>query len=118
MAKFQTESKVFAGLMLPYKKGKYNAKASKRPGKSKMRTAILGGGDIGFPLLFSGVVMKNLMLTDIVLVGFLKTLVITAAVSAALLFLFIKGKQDKFYPAMPYLTAGFFLGYAIIFALL
>ena len=111
MAKFQTKSKVFAGLLIPYKREK-----GKKVGVKKIvKTAILGGGDVGFPLIFAGVVMKGLMLENSMLVGFLKTLIIPVIVSIALFFLFMKGKKDKFYPAMPVLTAGCFVAYLILF---
>lgn len=90
MAKFQSKLKLFAGLLIPY-------------GKNK--TAVLGGGDIGFPLIFSAVVMKNY--------GF-SALIITLFASLALLYLLIKSEKNKFYPAMPYLSAGCFIGYAIL----
>ena len=90
MAKFQAKAKIFAGLLIPYKKG---------------RTAVLGGGDIGFPLLFSGVILKT---ND-----FLSASIVILSVAIALLLLFIFGKKDKFYPAMPYLTGGCFAGYLI-----
>ena len=78
------------------------------------KIAVLGGGDIGFPLLFAGVVMKGLMLNNAELIGFVKTLIIPVFVSLALLYLLVKGKKDKFYPAMPYLTAGCVIGYLVI----
>ncbi|MFO8016615.1 MAG: presenilin family intramembrane aspartyl protease [Candidatus Woesearchaeota archaeon] len=127
MAKFQTESKIFAGLFIPYKKVKRRAKTSgKKPEKVKRKkgtaeeraegrkSAILGGGDIGFPLLFAGVVMKNLMLTDTVLAGFLKTAIIPVVVSIALLLLFLLSKEDRYYPAMPFLSIGCVTGYLLI----
>src|SRR3989344_2742888 len=43
LAKFQTKLKIFAGFMIPYKK----------------KVAILGGGDVGLPLLFAGTVLKS-----------------------------------------------------------
>ncbi len=114
MAKFQTKSKVFAGLLLPYKRE--SGKGIKKGVKVNTiaKTAILGGGDIGFPLLFAGVVMKDLMLESSILVGFLKTLIIPIVVSIALFLLFVKGRKDRFYPAMPFLTAGCFVGYFIL----
>jgi len=118
MAKFQTKAKVFAGLLIPYsreKGGKLKKGGKGVKVKTVVRTAILGGGDIGFPLLFAGVVMKGMILTDGFLVGFLKTLIIPVVVSIALFLLFVKGKKDKFYPAMPFLSAGCFVGYAILF---
>ena len=111
LAKFQTSSKVFAGLSIPYKMPKKEAK--KKTGKvvkiEKIKTAILGGGDIAFPLIFAGVVMKQ--------VGFLTSLIIPVFVSAALLILFIKSKKDRFYPAMPFLSFGCLVGYGFVLLL-
>lgn len=118
LAKFQTKSNVFAGLLIPYgKKGKITSKEKGITQKKESRIAVLGGGDIGFPLLFAGVVMKGLMLTNTELIGFLKTLIIPIFVSLALLYLLVKGQQNKFYPAMPYLTAGCVMGYLVILLL-
>tara|TARA_Y100000310_G_scaffold327507_1_gene393998 strand:- start:1455 stop:2375 length:921 start_codon:yes stop_codon:yes gene_type:complete len=121
LAKFQTKSKIFAGMFLPYKlkEGLIKPKKAKpAPAKAEkivnVKHAILGGGDIGFPLLFAGVVMKGLMLENSVLIGFLKTLAIPICVTIALMFLFIKGEKDKFYPAMPFLSIGCLAGYLII----
>ncbi|MAG50725.1 hypothetical protein CL621_03770 [archaeon] len=91
LAKFQTKLKLFIGFLIPYDK------------KSK---AVLGGGDIGFPLLFAGVILKNF--------GFIKALIIPVCVSMSLLFLLMIGKKDRFYPAMPFLSVGCFLGYGVI----
>lgn len=113
MAKFQTKSKVFAGLMVPYKLPKKKKKRVKV--KAKVKTAILGGGDIAFPLIFSGAVMQNLMISNIEIIGFLKTLVITLFATLSLLLLLYISKKDKFYPAMPFLTGGCFVGYLILF---
>ena len=82
----------------------------------KSSVAVLGGGDIGFTLIFAGVVMKGLMLKETILAGFLKTLIIPVFVSIALLILLIKGKENKFYPAMPVLSLGCFLGYLAVLA--
>ena len=75
--------------LIPYKRG----------------AAILGGGDIGFPLLFAGVAMK--------VFGF-KALIVSGFATLSLLFLFWMSEKKKFYPAMPFLTAGCFLGYAVL----
>ncbi|MBW2972539.1 hypothetical protein KY359_05880 [Candidatus Woesearchaeota archaeon] len=110
MAKFQTESKVFAGLSIPYelpkKREKTGAKAKAKEVKEGVKSAILGGGDIGFPLLFAGVIMKT--------AGFLKVLVVPAVVTVALFLLLYFAKKDKFYPAMPFITAGCFAGYLLL----
>src|SRR3989338_2291842 len=115
MAKFQAKSGGFAGFMFTYEKRK--DKIIKKPAKAEqkgIRLAVLGGGDVGFPLLFAGVVMKDLMFTNPELIGFLKTLIIPFFVTLALLYLLLKGKQDKFYPAMPYLAVGCIIGYLVI----
>jgi len=118
LAKFQTKSKVFAGLLIPYyrKEGTFTKKEDKNKEK-KGKFAILGGGDIGFPLIFAGVVMKDLMLVNPELIGFLKTLIIPVFVSLALFYLLVKSKKDKFYPAMPYLTVGCIAGYFVVLLL-
>ena len=69
----------------------------------KKKDAILGWGDIGFPLLFAGVVLKTS--------GYLDAFIIVIASTLALLGLFIWSKKNRFYPAMPFLAAGCFLGY-------
>lgn len=121
LAEFQVQSKVFAGLFIQY--GRQNEKYSLKPnisikttpGKNmaKSSTAILGGGDIGFPLIFAGAVMKSLMLNESILIGFLKTLIIPLFAATALFILLLKGDKNKYYPAMPFISAGCFAGYFI-----
>lgn len=113
LAQFQSKSKVFAGLFMPYAK---EAKPETKKGQKikQGRVAVLGGGDIGFTLIFAGVVMKGLVLQEAVLTSFLKTLIIPVAASMALLFLLIKGQENKFYPAMPILSFGCFVGYLAV----
>ena len=117
LAEFQAKSNVFAGLFIPYGTGKGKI-MPKQKGTIKKRgigtIAVLGGGDIGFPLLFAGVVMKGLMLSNPEIIGFLKALIIPVFVSLALLYLLISAKKDKFYPAMPYLTVGCIVGYFVV----
>nr|MBI4156780.1 hypothetical protein [Candidatus Woesearchaeota archaeon] len=89
LAEFQTKMKLFAGLYIPYKK----------------KEAILGGGDIAFPLMFAGVILKQF--------GNIAFIVpVIATLSLFCLFLFTK--KNKFYPAMPFLTIGCFIAYAIL----
>jgi len=90
MAKFQAKAKMFSGLLISYKK----------------RIAILGGGDIGFPLIFSGVAFNSL--------GY-QALIIPVFATLALLILLIQSNKNKFYPAMPFLTAGCFIGYLMTY---
>jgi presenilin-like A22 family membrane protease len=104
MAQFQTRSNIFAGLLIPYrlpnatKKGKHKL--------VKIKTAILGGGDIGFPLIFAGVMMKT--------VGIYRAMIIPVFVTISLALLLTKGKKNKFYPAMPFLSMGCVAGYAVM----
>lgn len=118
LASFQSESKVFAGLLIPY-----DTSASMKPhagiDSKKSRSvahpvAVLGGGDIGFTLMFAGVVMKVLMLQEPETIAFLKTLIIPLFTAASLLFLLVKGQKNKFYPAMPVLSLGCLVGYGIV----
>ncbi len=114
MALFQTKSKLFAGITIPLRKTK-KVKSGKGK-KIKMREAIIGGGDVAFPLLFAGVVMENLMKSASVSMGmaFLKVLIIPIIVSLTLVFLLIKGKEGKFYPGMPFITTGCLIAYGIV----
>ncbi len=140
LAKFQSKA-VFAGLSLQYdtKKDKLvnshpiksnlnlthssvkipkpthevKIKQAQHP-SSNIKNAILGGGDIAFPLLFSGAVMKGLMLVNSPLTAYLKTTIISVFATIAIGLLFYKAKKDTFYPAMPFIAAGCFIGYAVV----
>ena len=112
LAKFQSKSKVFAGFLIPYKPAKLSSE--KMVKESKLKTAILGGGDVAFPLLFAGVVLQDLLLNNSINIAFLKTLIIPFCVSIALLVLLIKAEKNKFYPAMPFLSIGCLVGWLII----
>ncbi len=123
LAKFQTSSRAFAGFVIPYGRGKEAGRIKKRIPKGVkeggMRTAILGGGDIAFPLVFAGVAMDWLIRSS----GFGKlpaligTSVIPLFAALALLLLFLKAEKDRFYPAMPFVTAGCFMGFAVLWTL-
>ena len=118
LAQSQIKSKVFSGLLIPYKMGKMagskmkSAKNSVTASKSassvpvKVRTAILGGGDIGFPLLFAGVIMKE--------IGLWQSLLIPFFALGGLAFLLWYGDEKKFYPAMPFISAGCFVGLGVV----
>ncbi len=94
MAQFQTKMKLFAGLLIPY---------------GKERQAILGGGDIGFTLFFSGVVLKQF--------GLMQGILVSAVVSLALLWLLLKSQKNRYYPAMPFLSMGCFAGLLLVYLL-
>lgn len=68
----------------------------------KVNVAILGGGDVVFPIITAGVVMLTF--------GLFYSLFVIAGVALGLLYLFINSEKKKFYPAMPFITAGIFLG--------
>lgn len=119
MANFQTQSKVFAGLSIPYKlkapappnkKGKKNNKTIKTKEFVADKSAILGGGDIGFPLMFAGVLMKTH--------GFLSIIIIPIITAVALFLLLYFAKKDRFYPAMPFISAGCFVGWGVMWLML
>lgn len=145
MAKFQAKSKVFAGLFIPYSPKtqiqeqelevkkvampskslktakKETSKLSKQyRRKTKMhrkqrKNAILGGGDIAFPLIFTGVVMESLVTQGFSKIAALyQSLIVTLTTTLALALLFFFAKKDKFYPAMPFIAVGCFIGYIIV----
>jgi len=79
---------------------------------SNSRVGILGGGDVVFPLLFSGVSLIGLLKKGVSFEGaFSFALVISFCATLSLFLLFYFSKKDRFYPAMPFLTAGTFFGY-------
>jgi len=119
LAKAQADNKLFAGLLIPYTKskkaGKIKLKIPKGMEGKKVQSAILGGGDIAFPLMFAGSVMTFLIKSGLTKeLAFFQTLIISLFAGVALTVLFIKSEKGKFYPAMPFLTAGCLLGYGIV----
>lgn len=120
LAKFQANSRTFAGLLIPYQRVKRVSKKTKgKVKKVKIQNAILGGGDIAFPMLFAGVVMTSLINHGLTkLIALVYTLPIILCITIALALLFFKGKKDRYYPAMPFLTLGCVAGYVILQILL
>src|SRR3989339_187668 len=110
MAKYQiNELKIFSGFFIPYASKKIKMqiqkiKESKKKldKKIKVNVAILGGGDIIFPIITSGVMLKTL--------GFIPAIFVIIGATIGLSYLFSFAKKKKFYPAMPFITAGIFLG--------
>jgi presenilin-like A22 family membrane protease len=68
--------------------------------------AILGGGDIAFPLIFAGVVLKYSASYPLALI-----VVLGSTTALALLFFF--SKKGRYYPAMPFISLGCVCGYLI-----
>lgn len=89
LAKGQSQEGVFAGLVI----------------KFKDEVAILGGGDVAFPLMFASVVM-----TEISAITAIFTIY---GAALGLLALIILGKRKKFYPALPLITLGSFAGFLL-----
>jgi len=113
MAKYQMEKvKVFPGFFVPYldkkaKKQIEKLKSSKSKKPIKLSIAILGGGDVVFPLILAGTVFNSL--------GFIQALIIIFGATAALGFLFYISKKGKAYPAMPFITIGVLVALGIVY---
>lgn len=144
LAKFTSESKLFAGFMVTYTNKTDNKKSKtkilgtyrKHPNESRSnsvkesktssekkarktatspRQAILGGGDITFPLIFSGAVLSTLLLAGYTkLLSFLFASIISITTTFALFLLFYMAKKDRFYPAMPFVSLGCLVGYGLV----
>ncbi len=116
MAKFQiNELKLFAGFFVPYlsKKQRQQIKEAKMKNvKGKLKSmkvniAILGGGDVVFPIITAGIILRTM--------GFIPALIVSICATIALGTLFVYAKKKKFYPAMPFITAGLFVGIALAY---
>jgi presenilin-like A22 family membrane protease len=123
MAKYQMNTlQIFAGFFLPYAgkkekmkikliKEKYKNKSEKEiekqltKAKVKINLAILGGGDVVFPIITAGVFYN--------LAGLIPALIITLSSTISLAVLFILARKGKFYPAMPFLSIGMYIGMMI-----
>jgi presenilin-like A22 family membrane protease len=128
MAKFQIDHlKIFTGFFIPYAnkkekakikniKEKYSEKSEnflqKKLGEAKIKVnlAILGGGDIIFPIITAGIFYKYF--------GIIPALIITISATIAILYLFVFAKKGKFYPAMPFLTIGMYIGMLLAWVLM
>ena len=107
MAKFQMEEvKIFAGFYVPYltKKQKSQVKKMKKEKskkKIKVNVGILGGGDVVFSAISSGVVYKTW--------GLFPAIFVLIGSTLGLGYLLFRSDKKKFYPAMPFISAGIFL---------
>ncbi len=122
MAKYQINKlNVFSGFFIPYtskamrkkiKNWKKTLTKKQLKKKSmKVNVAILGGGDVIFPIITAGVMMK-------VFGSIIPSLFVIFGALAGLAFLMIKGDKKKFYPAMPFITAGMFIGMILYWIIL
>lgn len=113
MAHYQIKTlKVFSGFFIPYlsrdaRAVLVKAKSSTRTRRVKVQVAILGGGDVVFPIIIAGVVVQQLSFWHGLLISFGATL--------ALALLFYLSKKGKFYPAMPFISIGCFVALALAY---
>lgn len=113
MAKYQIEKvRVFTGFFIPYiaKKDRIalqRAKQAKQHKKVSVHLAILGGGDVVFPIILAGVVLHAF--------GPLAALLIALGATLALGCLFAFSQKGKFYPAMPFISAGCFIALGLVY---
>ncbi len=120
MAKYQINKlKVFSGFFVPYvskqmrtkiKTWKKTLKKTElKKKKIKVNIAILGGGDIIFPIITAGVMLKTL--------GIIPAILVIAGATLGLGYLFFFSEKKKFYPAMPFITGGILVGIALSYLL-
>lgn len=133
LAKFTMKNKLFAGLYINYKQTNNKTKIILNPSRSIKKTishpeeagkpkhekttkqAILGGGDVVFPLILSGTVFTRLLNKGFEpLTAVLTTGIISITTTISLYILFYAGKKNKFYPAMPFITTGSLVGLGLI----
>jgi len=111
MAKYQIQKvRVFAGLLIPYlapgqAKLLANSRSKKALKNAKVSVAMLGGGDIVFPMILAGVLLLARGLIPALLVSVFATLGLAALLYAS--------EKGKFYPAMPFITLGCLVGLAL-----
>lgn len=133
LAKFTSQSKLFPGFSLSYsaktksvikkklvttKKQVKKTSAKKSMSKKKnvsSHQAILGGGDVLFPLLFAGSILIFLLQSGFMVVHAIAySLLISLGALLSLAILFKLAKKGTFYPAMPFITAGCVLGSIVL----
>ncbi len=117
MAQYQIKNlRIFTGFFVPYlgKKEKdkiaqlsKTSKAKLKNKKVKVSVAILGGGDVVFPIILAGVVFNVL--------GLISALIISLGATLALAGLFWLSEKGKFYPAMPFISTGCFIALAVAY---
>lgn len=116
MAKYHVEKvKIFPGLLIPYMNKDIskklnslkNNKSKKKLNNIKIPVAILGGGDIVFPIILSGVMFVQYGLFVALSISFF------SAIALALLLYF--SKKGKSYPAMPFISLGALTGLILFY---
>lgn len=86
-----------------------NRKSIQKNNNDNLGVAILGGGDIVFPLLFNVAILKSF--------GLMASIFSSIIVALGLFIFFIYTKKGRFYPAIPPLTLSCFISYVLIFVL-
>lgn len=114
MARYQIEKlRLFSGFFIPYVSKEHRlalqkAKNSgKRAKKVPVHVGILGGGDVVFPIILAGVILP--------VFGLAAALTVSIGATLALGLLFYFSEKGKFYPAMPFISAGCFLALLLIY---
>jgi len=117
MAKYQIQKlNIFSGFFVPYVSKKVRLRLKKmkkselKKKKISVNVAILGGGDVVFPIIAAGVMLKTL--------GILSAIFVIIGAALGLSYLLFFSEKKKFYPAMPYISAGIFLGIALSYLVL
>ena len=127
MAAYQMEQlNIFGGFLIPTMSKKDKAKLQKlrkdykekkklgkeaQKKKIKINLAILGGGDVIFPIITAGIFMWAFPEQALFGIrGLIPALFIMLGALAGLIYLFINTEKGKAYPAMPYISAGIFAG--------
>jgi presenilin-like A22 family membrane protease len=117
MAKYQINKlNIFSGFFVPYVSKKVRQKLKKmkkselKKKKIRVNMAILGGGDVVFPIIAAGVMLKTL--------GLLSSIFVIIGATLGLSYLMFFAEKKKFYPAMPFITAGIFAGIILSYLIL
>lgn len=105
MAKYQINKlNIFSGFYVPYMTKKLKLKLQKmkksdlRKKKIRVNVAMLGGGDVAFSMIAVGVAFSTFGLTS--------ALLVVLGSTAGLTYLLLSSEKKKFYPAMPFISAG------------
>ncbi len=119
MAQYQIQNlRFFTGFFVPYIGEKQRQKLAKlakshpekiKDKRIKASVAILGGGDVVFPIIFAGIILSTF--------GLFSALLITLGATLALAGLFWISEKGKFYPAMPFISVGCFIALGVVYLL-
>ena len=125
MAKYQINKlKIFGGFFIPYiskqlrMKLQKMKKSGKKNSKIKVNVALLGGGDVVFPLITAGVVLRKFGFIEFLGLQLpIASLLIILGAMLGLSYLLFFSHKKKFYPAMPFISAGIFLALGLCYLL-